>query len=171
MDAKRQKFLHPLDAAGGPAPSATAKTPFDRGGQCTPVPTRLNPGKSNDPVSVRNCSSVSSALARIVPRTSANCPASNGPTGPASDGTTRHHSSNDPAFMGVAISRTLTRPKPAAPSNSSSLPFSDNENGPGILGGGTGIPRVSVIASKRMPSHGLSSRGPHTENTTRPRGT
>src|SRR6201996_2351963 len=127
MDAKKQKFLHPLDAAGGPAPPATAKTPFDRDAQCTPLPTKLNPGKSNDPVSVRNCPSASSALARIVLRTSAGCPASNGPTGPASDGTTTHHSLNDPAFIGVTTSWTFTQPKPAAPSNSSSLPFSDNE--------------------------------------------
>ena len=134
------------------------KTPDAGDSQWTPLPTKLNPGKSNDPVSVRNCSSAPSALARIVPPTSAGCPASNGPTGPASDGTTAHHSSNDLAFIGVATSRTLTQPNPAAPSNSSSLPFSDNENGTGMPGGGTGIPRVSVIASKSMASHGLRSR-------------
>src|SRR5882757_11529192 len=88
--------------------------------------------------------------------------------GPASDGTTDHHSSTEEAFIGVEISQTLVSENSAPANNSSSAPGASSENGPGMPGGGTGIPIWAVTASNRRPNHGLRLRGPQTAKTARP---
>ncbi|MDT5314509.1 MAG: hypothetical protein QOE74_3529, partial [Mycobacterium sp.] len=50
--------------------------------------------------------------------------------GPASDGTTDHHSSIEEAFIGVRISRTAVSVNPAPANNSLSAPGASSENGP-----------------------------------------
>src|SRR5258705_11807805 len=86
---------------------------------------------------------------RMAALTSAGSDPNTSARGPASDGTTDHHSSTEEAFIGVGISQTAVSENPAPANNSPSAPAASSENGPGMPAGGTRKPVRAVTEAKR----------------------